>query len=338
MNLRMTRNAVVTAAALVAAAALAGCGTSGGSSGGSAGPVSISLGTINTPALSDLFLLEHPPAGLKLNQGKAYNLKITSFQSSSDVVQGLAAGNLQAGTVGSVSLMPAIQQGIDLKLVGEAFEERSGYGESDWMVAKNSGITNVSQLKGKSIAVLGIGTPIYWIAKAYLADHGLTENKDYKFVALPFAAMAGALTSGKVAMAGMAPPYSTKALKTGNVKPLFVDTDEQNPFVQTLLGVTSQFASANPAATKALMEDWQTVSTYAAKEENRQAMLQATSTAVKLPTSDLSFLRTRDDYYYPVGGKVDAAALQANWNWYKAAGGTSANYNVKDYLFAGSSS
>ncbi len=322
---------------LLAYACGGGSSTSAVAQGGT--PVPIKLGVINTPALSDLFLLENPPAGLSLQKGKSYTLSTTSFQSSSDVVQGMAAGSLDAGMVGSVAILPAIAKGLGVKFLGEAFEERTGYGQSDWMVSTNSGITSLSQLRGKKIATLGLGTPLYWIGKSYLQEKaGLVENRDYTFVALPFSVMDKALQSGEVAMASMVPPYSSQAEAAGNVRTLFRDTDEQNPFVQTLLAVNSDFAAKHPKAVQALEEDWQKVAEYAADPSHRGAVIAATAAAVKVPASALGFLRTRQDYYYPPHGMIDATALQQNWNWYKRVGGSSESFTVTKYLFPGSAS
>jgi ABC-type nitrate/sulfonate/bicarbonate transport system substrate-binding protein len=323
--------------ALALSMAVAGCGgddDGGGGSGGQAAPTpTIRLGQIPTAGQSTLFLLVDPPAGLTVQKGKAYNLEAQNFSGSPEIVNGLASGTLDAGAVGSLSILPAIEKGLDVKLTGTFFEERSTAGQGTWMVRKDSGIKTPADLKGKTIGTNSIGSPVYWLAKAWMKQGGLEEGKDYKFVAVPFAVMEESLSNKQVDAAVMIQPFTTRATNSGKYDVLFRTSDVQDPFVQTIVAVRSSFIKDNEAAVQAFVKDWEAAAKFGSDPANRDAVVQVTAKAVKVaPDSLASYLRTPTDYYYPSDGRVDATALQRNWDWFADLGGVGKKFDVKQHV------
>lgn len=326
--------------ALVLSTVLAACGGDdgggGGGSGGQAATPTIRLGQIPTAGQSTLFLLVDPPPGLQLQKGTAYNLDAQSFSGSPEIVNGLASGTLDAGAVGSLSILPAIEKGLDVKLTGTFFEERSNAGQGNWMVRKDSGIKTQADLRGKTIATNSIGSPVYWLAKAWMKEGGLEENKDYKFVAVPFAVMEESLNNKQVDAAVMIQPFTTRAANSGKYDVLFRTSDVQDPFVQTIIAVRSSFIKDNQAAVNAFVKDWEAAAKFGSDPANRDAVVQVTAKAVKVAPESLgTYLRTPTDYYYPPDGRVDVGALQRNWDWFADLGGVSKKFQVQQYVDSG---
>jgi ABC-type nitrate/sulfonate/bicarbonate transport system substrate-binding protein len=249
-------------------------------------------------------------------------------------VQGIAAGTLDAATIGSLSMPNGIEQGADIVVTGEFIEERSPYFSTAWMAKKGSGITSVADLRGKNVATSAIGGSTDYVQDFYIRDKAkLLPGTDYKKIELPFAQQQEALTTGKIDLGIFPQPFYGRAMATGLFTPLFRIIDAQNPFVQLMQGFSGDYVRKNPVTVRKFMEDWVTVANYVKDPANRDTVIAATSGVTKIPVAVLDkFLLTNDDFYRPVHGAVNVAALQKNWNFFHAEGGIKKPLTVTDYV------
>jgi len=277
-------------------------------------------------------MLERPE--LAPNLGKAYKIEWNQFAGTALGVQGLAAGTLDAATVGSLSVANGLDQGADIVITGEFIEEKQPWFSTTWLVRKNSNIRSLADFKGKTVATSAVGGSTDYVQDAYIKDKsGLVANKDYKKVELPFAQQQEALSAGRIDVGLFPQPFYGKAMATGEFAPAFKITDAQPQFVQLLQGFRRDFVKQHPAAVKAFVSDWTKMAQYMADAANRDSVIKASGTATKIPAEVLSrFLLTQQDFFRPCNGAVNIDALQTNWDFFRGQGGIKSDLKVTDHI------
>jgi len=294
-------------------------------------PVPIRMGW-GIPAEEIHYVMITDPAKAP-NNGRYYSIVWNQFAGTALGVQGIAAGTLDAATVGCLSMPNGIEQGADIVVVGEFIEERSPFFSTGWLVKKDSGIKTLADLRGKNVATSAIGGSTDYIQDFYIRDKAkLLPGTDYNKIELPFAQQREALMAGKIDVGIFPQPFYSIAMATGLFTPLFRLTDAQNPFVQLLQGFSGSFIRQNPLAVRKYMEDFVTVANYVKDPASRDTVIAATSSIMKFPAPLLDkFLLTNDDFYRPVHGAVDLPALQKNWDFFHQEGGIKKTLKVSDY-------
>lgn len=159
----------LTLALSMSAALLSGCGSSSGkSSSSSTGDVStVVIGTQEMPndegiaKALDYFTEE---TGVKVS--------IKNFDSGKDVNTALASGSIDFGLMGSMPAALAIAQGINV----EAIWIHEVLDTNECLISRaDENLTEVSQLKGKTVAVPFASTAHYSVLHA-LSEAGLSES------------------------------------------------------------------------------------------------------------------------------------------------------------------
>jgi len=297
-------------------------------------PVTIRMGW-GIPAEEIHYVMIHDSAKAP-NLGRYYTIVWNQFAGTALGVQGIAAGTLDAATVGGLSMPNGIEQGADIVAVGEFIEERTPYFSTAWLVKKDSGIKTVADLRGKNVGTSAIGGSTDYVQDYYIRDKAkLAPDTDYKKIELPFAQQQEAIATGKIDLGIFPQPFYGRAMATGLYTPLFRVVDVQNPFVQLLQGFSGDFVRKNPVTVRKFMEDWVTVANYVKNPANRDAVIAANTSVTKIPAAVLDkFLLTSDDFYRPVHGAVNAAALQKNWDFFRQEGGIKKELKVSDYTQA----
>ena len=156
---------------------------------------------------------------------------------SNKALEFLNAGSIDFGsTAGSAALVARIN--------GNPIKSIYVYSRPEWtalVTRKDSGITKVADLKGKSVAVTRGTDPHIFLVRA-LADAGLSD-KDVKFVLLQHPDGRAALIRGDVdAWAGLDPMMAAAELEDGAV--LFFRKPEANTW--GILNVREEFANDHP--------------------------------------------------------------------------------------------
>jgi NitT/TauT family transport system substrate-binding protein len=192
----------------------AACGSGSGSSdaaGSSGGLTDVTVGIVPFTPNAVLFLAQ------KNGIFKKHGLKVTteSAAAPTPIVASMVAGKQQFGFLTTPVLVNASAQGTDVKCVapidGQISPDRDA---SALVAAKDSGITSLKDLSGKTVAVVQLSSINLIGAQKLITDAGA---KDTKFVAMPFPQMPQALADGRVDAAVITSPYVETALQAGAV-------------------------------------------------------------------------------------------------------------------------
>ncbi|MCU1546748.1 MAG: transporter substrate-binding protein [Homoserinimonas sp.] len=338
----MRKNRMLTALCLAAALSVttAGCSTAGAEEPAAAGgpPAAADRPTIRLGWLlpgGEIFysMLENPE--IAENLGVWYDVEWFQFASSSEIVQGIAAGTLDGGAGGSLTVLNGIEQGADFVLAGEFISEGKAGARTTWLTPKDSDIRTAADVAGHTVGSNSIGSPVDRVARAYLEEEaGLKADVDYDVVAVPFSVATDTLLAGTVDIAPVPEPFLGAALATGEFREVFDTSAVQDPFIQNMLTFSRSFADKNVEATQKFVEDFTTVAGYVVDPENREAVVAASSAVTKIPIEALdSFLFTKRDYLRPEDGALDEDALQANWDFFISQGTEfTRDYKVTDYV------
>jgi len=212
---------------------------------------------------------------------------------SNKALEFLNAGSLDFGsTAGAAALIGRIN--------GNPIKSIYVYSRPEWtalVTRKDSGISKVSDLKGKSVAVTRGTDPHIFLVRA-LAANGLTD-KDVRFVLLQHADGRLALTRGDVdAWAGLDPLMASAELDDGAV--LFFRDPAANSW--GVLNVREEFAKDNPEIVKRVLATYEKARKWAVENPaDLAALLQG---ATKLPAPVIARQLERTDLTFgPIGNE-----------------------------------
>jgi ABC-type nitrate/sulfonate/bicarbonate transport system substrate-binding protein len=244
------------------------------------------------------------------NQGKAYNLNQILFQANPERFQAFLAGELDGGTAPGLAVIFARAQGVDMKIVASICLEAAGQGifTTQYMVKDDGPIKSVKDLKGGTIAVVGIKTATDLWARAGLLNAGLVPDKDTKVVPMGFPVIGDAVRTGKVSAGVFVEPFYSAEMAKGGLRRLFNAVDSvgyEHELLDIFFG--EKFLQAHPAAVRAFLADYVAVTRYylantaQAKTDLHKAGFVRTPLEVYLKTSDWK----RDP-----GGRVNVESLE----------------------------
>jgi NitT/TauT family transport system substrate-binding protein len=135
-------------------------------------------------------------------------IQSTDFQSGTRIVEALAGGSLDIGLSATLSVLQAVQQGLDLVIVAPAsFKAADNRAPTSALVArKDAGIDGPAQLRGKTIAVNSLRSLDYLIAAEYLSRGGVS-TRDVTWQELSYPHIVPALDKARVDAAFVAEPF-----------------------------------------------------------------------------------------------------------------------------------
>ncbi len=140
---------------------------------------------------------------------KGINTNLVQFNNGGDLMTAMASGDVDVGYVGITPVLASIEKGVPVKVISAAQTEGSGL-----VVAKNSGISSVSDLAGKNIATPGEASIQYMLLQYYLEQNGMSL-KDLKVSSMKVPSMNDALKTNKIDGMITFEPYVTIAEKNG---------------------------------------------------------------------------------------------------------------------------
>jgi len=244
------------------------------------------------------------------NQGKRYQLKQILFQANPERFQAYLAGELDAGTAPGLAVIFARAQGVDMKIVASVCLEAAGreWFSTTYMVKDDGPIRTVKDLKGGTIAVVGIKTATDLWARAGLLNAGLAPDKDTKVFPLGFPAMGDAVRTGKVGAGTFVEPFYSAEMAKGGLRKLFTAVEAVG-YDHELLDIWfgEKFLKAQPGAVRAFLADYVAVTKYylantaQAKRDLHKAGFVRTPLEVYLKNADWK----RD-----ANARVDVASLE----------------------------
>ncbi|HHW82997.1 MAG TPA: ABC transporter substrate-binding protein [Actinomycetales bacterium] len=208
---RKTLKGRVSLIAAVAALALttAACGGNGG--GATTTPPAGGTTSDSTEAgapsgeLTELAIvvapLHYEPAYIAQREGifeqHGLDVEIKRGQDPASLIAMLMSGEVQIATSSFIPLAASVIEGLPLKIIAGNGQVDPDFDNSGVMVAPDSGITEMSQLEGKTIGVTGINTGGSLPFMQRLEDSGVPIDALTQVV-IPFAGMQAALEQGTV--------------------------------------------------------------------------------------------------------------------------------------------
>lgn len=149
-------------------------------------------------------------------KAEGLNVELTDVTSASQQVALMESGNLDIGGSGPAELLTAAAQGMPIKIL--PFSDVSSTDPAKALrgivVDPGAGITNVTELKGKTLAVSNLLNAPHIDALGTLDLAGVSPQ-DTKFVAIPSGQQWASLKSGEIQAAVMTDPSLTVALSNG---------------------------------------------------------------------------------------------------------------------------
>ncbi|HKX39337.1 MAG TPA: ABC transporter substrate-binding protein [Burkholderiales bacterium] len=199
------------------------------------------------------------------NQGKRYQLKQILFQANPERFQAFLAGELDAGTAPGLAVIFARAQGMDMKIVASVCLEAKGdkYFTTTYMVKEGGPVKSVKDLKGGTIAVVGIKTATDLWARAGLINAGLVPDKDTKVVPMAFPVIGDAVRTDKVSAGTFVEPFYSAERAKGGLRTLFTAVDAVG-YDHELLDIFfgEKFLKQHPDAVRAFLADYVAVTKY----------------------------------------------------------------------------
>jgi ABC-type nitrate/sulfonate/bicarbonate transport system substrate-binding protein len=260
-------------------------------------------------AEEQLWLMSARP-DLAPGQGKAYELKQILFQANPERFQAFLAGEIDAGTAPGLAVIFARAQGLDMKIVASVSLEAAGsqWFSTTYMVKDDGPIKSAKDLKGGTIAIVGIKTATDLWARAGLINAGLVPDRDTKVVPMGFPAIGDAVRTGKVSAGTFVEPFYSAEVAKGGLRKLFTATEAVG-YDHELLDIWfgEKFLKAHPQAVRAFLADYVAVTKYylanteQAKRDLHKAGFVRTPLEIYLKNAD--WKRTPD-------GRVDIESLR----------------------------
>jgi NitT/TauT family transport system substrate-binding protein len=254
---RIRKHRVLAAAGAVAIAmALGACSSGGGSTsssvsgngtsstGTSGGPVTtLDIGEV--PFYANMALALGEKVGIFAHYG--LNVVLQPASNVNVIIANLHSGHEQLGFVTTPLLLKADEAGQDVKCVaplGVANNVNPAYPQNAVMVAKDSGITSLSQLAGKTVGLnqLAGSNELYLQAGVQQAGGNFPG---VHLATVPFADMPAALKSGTIQAGFEVQPFITSGEQAGDQK-LLADLDSlTSPWTTQCYAATTSYISAN---------------------------------------------------------------------------------------------
>jgi len=170
-----------------------------------------------------------------------WRIEWRKFNSGSEVITGMASGDIQIAVAGSSPIATAMSRGVDVELfwILEAIRENEAL-----VVQNGSGISNIEGLKGKTVGVPFASTTHYHLMVA-LEQHGI-PSKDVKLLNLQPDAIMAAWSQKSIDAAFVWSPILNEIKKTGQVIQTSGElADLGKPTFDGII-VLKSFAAANP--------------------------------------------------------------------------------------------
>jgi NitT/TauT family transport system substrate-binding protein len=149
------------------------------------------------------------------------DLELTTLAGGAAGIPALESGSLNIMYSNLVSVLQAVEQGLDLRIVapGSLNAVNPQADTARYLVLADSGIEKLADLRGKRIAINNLRNVNELYAMALLETVGLKAS-DYTLTEMPFPEMVDALLNNQVAAVVEAEPFIAILLDSGKVRDL----------------------------------------------------------------------------------------------------------------------
>ena len=277
-------------------------------------PVVIRAAWINTPA--SLIPILFDKDGLAHHQGKSYRFEPVYYANSPTQITAIAAGELEIATLNFTSIPFAVLNAglTDLRIIADETQAGvEGHATVEYAVLKDSPIKTIEDLKGKTLATIGIGSGTDIAMRATLVKHGLEFQRDYTLVEARPAAAVPMLLDHKVDMTFNTVPFTYLPDYVNNARVLFTMRDGMGGAELSVWLARAGFIEKHRAAMVDLLEDMVRSYHWYADPANHKEAVAFLARATKQPPEQLTdWAFTNKDFGRNVDGVPDLAMLQRN--------------------------
>ncbi|HET8791513.1 MAG TPA: ABC transporter substrate-binding protein, partial [Modicisalibacter sp.] len=144
------------------------------------------------------------------------NADLIEFNSGTDLIKAIVGGGLDIGVLGFSNAFTWASRGADLKIVGGA---QRGY--HSLLVRNDSGIEEVADLKGKSLASQKQGSTADIVLKGVMLANAGLEPSDLNILGVAPAVAVQSLVGGRVDAAFLFEPYDRIAQLVAPVEQIY---------------------------------------------------------------------------------------------------------------------
>jgi sulfonate transport system substrate-binding protein len=293
-------------------------------------PITIHMGWVAPVANWGSIWLEKKD--LARHFGQSYTVEPVHFSSSSAYITAIAAGDLQVADLAYSSFALAVTNaGIDdLRVIAGEFEDGvQGTYSDEFIVAKDSPISKIDDLKGKVLMTNGGGSAVDIAIRAMLLKHHIDPTRDVTFVEAPLPAAAPMVSESKVDLAPFVRPFSANPQARAKVRTLFTQREAIGVTQMLVLCARQAFIDKNHAAMLDFMEDTLRIVHWYLDPKNHDAAMAIAAKVTKTPLSNWSWLFTKNDNYRDPNMMPNLEALQRNVDQVKDLGLAPASFDVK---------
>lgn len=181
------------------------------------------------PTLKYIGLKVYDPVYIALEKGmfdkSKVNVELVDLVAGgATAVQMIESRDADAGLLSYMALVNAVNEGMSVTGITDlqsSFEEAP---LEEFFVRKDSGIKNITDLKGKKIAINLVKSSFHYTWLMELEKAGMSED-DVEFVVLSFDQQILALKNGQVDAIGLMSPYSAQAFNDSSLTKMYDATD-----------------------------------------------------------------------------------------------------------------
>lgn len=233
---------------------------------------------------------------------RGFDVTIQAPGSSGDATTAaIVGGSLDFGTINTLSLAVAYQNGVPVKIIAPDAQYTTKAPSTQMLVPRDSTASVAKDLNGKTIAVNALKGVAHVSAQAWIDRNG-GDYTSVRFIEMPFSLMPTALTAHHVDAAVIAEPALTVAKKDSRVFANSYDGIGPNwmiggciaseDWIRTHPGVPHAFASAiHDAATWANKHHAETVPMVSAISKVPPDIVAASTRSTFAETMDLSLIQ-----------------------------------------------
>jgi NitT/TauT family transport system substrate-binding protein len=296
-------------------------------------PLKIRLGWSVAPAQIVPMMFDRP--GVAKHQGKSYVMEPVRIPGSSVALNLLATGELEIAPMTFTQLGPAIQNAglTDLRIIADDLRDGvEGYETNRYAVHADSPIKKIEDLKGKVVAVPGIGSGMDVFMRVMLRKHGLEFPRDYTLVEVVFPNMGPVLADKKADLVVAVKPFYLNPSFGGIARTLFTQKDAVGPTDMVFFTARDGFLKKNRAAVVDFLEDMLRAIRWFNDPRNHDDVVQVASRFTKVPAERLGWIFTKEDFYRDLDARPDIPSLQRSVDMLKDVGFLKETIEVRNYV------